>query len=124
MARTKKGATDDGTGGSSPKAAAPKTAAKKVAVRKSAAKKAAPKQEAPKKAPAKKAAAPKAAMKKVAKPRSPREITVAQREAQIAEAAYLRAEALGFAGDPHEHWVRAEAEVDARLRRARTRIVG
>lgn len=119
MARTKKDAADDGAGSSSPKTAAAKTAAKKVATRKSAAKKAAPR-----KPPAKKAAAPKAATRKVAKPRSPREITVAQREAQIAEAAYLRAEALGFAGDPHEHWVRAEAEVDARLRRARTRIVG
>ena len=39
----------------------------------------------------------------------------AERWRRIAEAAYLRAEARGFAGDPVEDWLEAEIEVDRLL---------
>ena len=96
------------------KGAAPKkAAAKKAAPRKTASKKAAPKKTAPKKTAAKPGAVKTAA---------PRTISAADRQARIAEAAYLRAESLGFAGDPHDHWVYAETEVDARLRKSRVNV--
>lgn len=41
-----------------------------------------------------------------------------QREQMIAEAAYFRAERRGFGGDTVRDWCEAEAEIDARLRRA------
>ena len=34
----------------------------------------------------------------------------------IAEAAYFRAKQRGFAGDPIEHWLAAEAEINERLK--------
>lgn len=45
-------------------------------------------------------------------------INPGQREQMIAEAAYFRAERHGFGGDAVRDWCEAEAEVDARLRRA------
>jgi hypothetical protein len=45
-------------------------------------------------------------------------VNPAQREQMIAEAAYFRAERHGFGGDAVRDWCEAEAEVDARLRRA------
>jgi hypothetical protein len=109
------------------------TAAEKQAARSgAAAPKAAPKKSAAKKAVAKKTVArPKAAAKKAAlaetppaRPKAaPRTISVAERHARIAEAAFLRAESLGFAGTPHDHWAHAEAEVDARLRKSRVKLV-
>lgn len=45
----------------------------------------------------------------------PRQITVDERHRMIAEAAYVRSEALGFLTDNHEDWLLAEAEIDARL---------
>lgn len=45
-------------------------------------------------------------------------ISPGQREQMIAEAAYFRAERHGFGGDAVRDWCEAEAEVDARLRRA------
>lgn len=38
--------------------------------------------------------------------------TAEERHRMIAEAAYLRAEARGFRGDPLEDWLQAEAEID------------
>ena len=47
-------------------------------------------------------------------------LSVAERAHQIAEAAYFRAEARGFApGGEVEDWIAAEAEVDARITRMR-----
>jgi len=77
--------------------------------------------------PARKAATKTAARKTIAKSAPSRKkttrkataarlITVEERRRLIAEAAYLRAEARGFTGgSPEEDWVKAEAEVDARL---------
>lgn len=99
-----------------------KTAAKKAAAKKSATKKAA---KTTGKTTAKKATK-KAAAKtatKAAKKVTSRQITAAERHARIAEAAYLRAESLGFRSDAHSDWVHAEAEVDARLRKSRIRVV-
>ena len=42
-------------------------------------------------------------------------ISSGQRRELIAEAAYLRAEAHGFATDAHNDWVIAEQEIDERL---------
>ncbi len=39
-----------------------------------------------------------------------------QRWKMISESAYLRAERNGFAGDPVEYWLAAEAEVDALIK--------
>ena len=46
-----------------------------------------------------------------------------ERHQMIAEAAYLRAEAQGFASDQREDWLMAEAEVDARLANAGRKVV-
>lgn len=35
-----------------------------------------------------------------------------ERQRRVAEAAYLRAERYGFQGDPVEHWLAAEAEIE------------
>lgn len=46
-----------------------------------------------------------------------RSIPAEERYKMIAEAAYLRAKQRDFAGDPIEHWLAAEAEIDERLKR-------
>ncbi len=53
--------------------------------------------------------------KKAAPAKKPAKVTPEQRKKMIDEAAYYRAEKLGFAVDPHENWVAAEAEIDAML---------
>lgn len=45
-------------------------------------------------------------------------VSPGRREQMIAEAAYFRAERRGFRGDAVRDWCEAEAEIDARLRRA------
>lgn len=76
------------------------------------------------KSPASSAKADKAAKKPVSRAAAGKrankpagaEITPEQRQRLIAEAAYLRAEARGFApGDPLHDWLAAEQEIDARL---------
>ena len=48
-----------------------------------------------------------------------RTVSAEQRNAMIAESAYLRAEARGFqGGDPVQDWLDGEKEVDALLSRA------
>jgi hypothetical protein len=48
-----------------------------------------------------------------------RSVSAEQRNAMIAESAYLRAEARGFqGGDPLQDWLEGEKEVDALLSRA------
>ena len=48
-----------------------------------------------------------------------RTVSADQRNAMIAESAYLRAEARGFqGGDPVQDWLEGEREVDALLSRA------
>jgi hypothetical protein len=48
-----------------------------------------------------------------------RTVSAEQRNAMIAESAYLRAEARGFqGGDPVQDWLEGEKEVDALLSRA------
>ncbi len=80
------------------------------------AKKTAPKKSAPKKAAApKKKAPPKSVAKEPAGAGRPAAVNVEERSRMIAEAAYLRAEKRGFAGDPVEDWLLAEEEVDRRL---------
>lgn len=51
-------------------------------------------------------------------PRSagPLQVTPEERRKMIEEAAYYRAEKAGFTGDPLEHWLAAEKEVDAMLK--------
>ena len=61
---------------------------------------------------AKKTVAKKAPSRKKA---APVLITPEERMRMIEQAAYFRAEKAGFSGDPHQHWVDAEAEVDALL---------
>lgn len=39
------------------------------------------------------------------------------RQQMVAKAAYFRAERAGFRGDPVEHWLAAEQEIDARMPR-------
>lgn len=53
--------------------------------------------------------------KKAATP-APIQVTPEERQKMIELAAYYRAEKVGFTGDPHEHWVAAEKEVDAMLK--------
>jgi hypothetical protein len=71
-----------------------------------------------KKAPAKRAASTR---RRTSIPPSPlvdqpEQVSAAQRERMIAEAAYFKAERRGFqGGDPAQDWIEAEAEVDARL---------
>lgn len=45
-----------------------------------------------------------------------RSIPAEERYKMIAEAAYLRAKQRDFAGDPIEHWLAAETEIDERLK--------
>lgn len=47
---------------------------------------------------------------------APIQVTPEERQKMIELAAYFRAEKAGFTGDPHEHWVAAEKEVDAMLK--------
>jgi hypothetical protein len=93
-------------------------ATKDVAARKASV----PKKAAPKAAGREKAAAKKPAAKKVA-PKAAQRILASERHQMIAEAAYLRAEARGFASDQHEDWLMAEAEVDARLAKAGRKVI-
>ncbi len=77
-------------------------------------KKAAPKKAAPKRASrAKPPALPdeEAAVTVAMQP----QVSAEERYRLIELAAYLRSEAAGFGGDPAEHWLAAEAEVDAKL---------
>lgn len=96
-----------------------KTTAKKpaTAAAKPAAKKPAAAKPAAAKAPAKKATT--TAAKKPAAKRAPAakkvSVTPEQRYRMIAEAAYYHAERRGFAGDPVQDWIAAEAEINARL---------
>ena len=99
------------------KATAKKTTANKETVRKTTTKR--------------KAAGGKAASVKKTAPAKPlrkkgaqRQITVEERHRLIAEAAYLRGEAQGFLSDDREDWLLAEAEIDARLTRAKVRVLG
>ena len=93
-------------------------ATKDVAARKASV----PKKAAPKAVGREKAAAKKPAAKKVA-PKAAQRILASERHQMIAEAAYLRAEARGFASDQHEDWLMAEAEVDARLAKAGRKVI-
>lgn len=76
---------------------------------------------APKKAVAKaspaKAAAKTTTPKKAASPKkaTAKKITPEQHYTMVAEAAYYIAEKNGFAGDPQEFWVEAEAQISALL---------
>ena len=76
---------------------------------------------------AKKAGAKAAGRKKSAAKKDTREaaqpMLASERHQMIAEAAYLRAEAQGFASDQREDWLMAEAEVDARLANAGRKVV-
>ena len=108
------------------KVAATKTTGKKVATKKKAVAKKAP----VKKAPAKKTVAKKTAVRKKAVARKTTakqggmpDITARQRHEMIAEAAYLRAESVGFFSDEREDWAAAEAEIDARLRKAGIKVI-
>lgn len=56
-----------------------------------------------------------AAPRKRAAGRAVAVVNPAERLRMIEQAAYFRAEKAGFMGDSHEHWVAAEAEVDAIL---------
>jgi len=93
-----------------------KTTAKKAATKKTTAKKAVAK-----KAAAPKAAAPKAAAKKAAAPKakSAKQTVMSEHERQMMVAihAYHKWEAAGCpGGQDFQHWVEAEAEVDAMLK--------
>jgi hypothetical protein len=44
------------------------------------------------------------------------EVPDAQRFLMIQEAAYYRAEHAGFCGDPMEHWLAAEKEIEKLIR--------
>lgn len=52
---------------------------------------------------------------RAAAPATGAEISQADRERMIAEAAYFRAQARGFQGDPLEDWLAAEAEINRTL---------
>ena len=71
---------------------------------------------------AKKSVAKKSAAKRVSR-KAAQWILASERHQMIAEAAYLRAEAQGFASDQHEDWLMAEAEVDARLAKAGRKVI-
>lgn len=104
------------------------SSAEKAPAKKVTAKKATPKKATPKKAATKKAA-PKKAAPTTSKPTRPTDtgkakgISAEARHRLIAEAAYLRGESVGFLSDEKEDWLLAEAEVDARLRKANIRVV-
>lgn len=87
------------------------TAAAKPAAKKTAAAKPAAAKPVAAKAPAKKPAA--AAAKKPAAKKAG--ISPEQRYKMVAEAAYYHAERRGFAGDPVQDWIAAEAQIKAQL---------
>lgn len=84
---------------------------KKAGARKATAAK---KTEVKKAEPKKKAAAKKTTAKKPAAPKA-RVISSEERYQMIQTAAYYRAQASGFQGDPRIHWAEAEKEVSKRL---------
>lgn len=118
------------------KKTAKKTAAKKTMAKKAPAKKTAGKKKVAKKTTAKKVVARKKVSatntkrtvdsKKAAGSRSApaRRISAHERRSMISEAAYLRGEALGFLSDEREDWLLAEAEIDAKLTKARVEVTG
>ncbi len=114
---TKKSATkasgSDTTSDEKKKATKKKTTKKKATAKKAVSKKKA----ATKKSTAKKATSKEAAAKVYGA------ISSAERHQMISEAAYLRSEAQGFAGDGRQDWLDAEADVDARLVKAKIKIV-
>lgn len=59
----------------------------------------------------------KAAKKPVAAKKSGSKATPEERFRMIEQAAYFRAERVGFSGDPAEHWAAAEKDVDKILAR-------
>jgi hypothetical protein len=67
--------------------------------------------------------APSVSKKTAGKPRL-QAISAGERHRLIAEAAYLRGEALGFLSDEREDWLYAEVEVDARLAKAGVKVRG
>lgn len=67
-------------------------------------------------APRKRAAAKAPAKAEAKAPIAAASVTPEERMKMIEQAAYFRAEKSGFTGDPHAHWVAAEAEVDALLK--------
>ncbi len=77
------------------------------------AKKVEPKAKAEKK-PVKAPVVKKVAVKKTVK-KAVKKVTPEERQKMIEQAAYFRAEKLGWQVDPHANWVAAEAEVDAIL---------
>jgi hypothetical protein len=93
-----------------------KTTAKRAATKKTTAKKAVTK-----KAAAPKAAAPKAAAKKAAAPKAKSTtrptISVQEKQQMVAAHAYYKWEQAGKPGGADfQHWIEAEAEVDAMLK--------
>ena len=106
------------------KAASKKTAAKKTGARKATVKKATVKKTTNKKVAAGKSAATGKAPGPAATRSKPavRQIRADDRRRMIAEAAYLRGESLGFLSDEREDWAIAEAEVDARLAKAKIKV--
>ena len=112
-----------------PAAAKKKAASKKAAAKKTAARKATENKTTSKKTTNKKVAASKSAVTRKApgqtatrsKP-AVRQIGADDRHRMIAEAAYLRGESQGFLSDEREDWAIAEAEVDARLAKAKIKV--
>ena len=95
------------------KAPAKKAAVKKAPAKKAAVKKAPAKKAVAKKAPAKNAVAKKAPAKATA---SKPKYTAAQVYNMIQQAAYFAAENDGFAKEPTEYWVQAEASINAMIK--------
>ena len=97
-----------------------KAVAKKAAPRKTAATKATAKKTAVKKKAATAKTTRKAPVNSVAagKTKVIQQITAGERHTMIAEAAYLRGEAMGFLSDEREDWFMAEVEIDERLSKA------
>ena len=86
-----------------------KTVAKKIVKKKASAKKVAVK-----KVPAKKKAV---AKKKVpAKKRAKKALSAEQRYKMVEDAAYYLAEKAGFTGNTLDHWIKAEKQIEAKLR--------
>ncbi len=113
MAKTTKKSAAKASGSDTTSDDKKKATKKKTTKKKAAAKKAVSK----KKATAKKATSKKTAAKVYGA------ISSAERHQMISEAAYLRSEAQGFGGDGRQDWLDAEAEVDARLVKAKIKIV-
>lgn len=114
-----KGGTDTVTKKVAARAAQPATAKKKVAKKVTANKAAVGK-----KVAAKKTVSKKTAVRKKAVPKAARTVTVQERHDLIAQAAYLRSESQGFLGNEADDWLAAEAEVDARLKKAGVKVTG